>query len=354
MNNREQYKRIVYFFSTLIIVALLTLEFAFTWYTAYSDVIALPFYRRGNWVVVRISAVLFVVLLKSSGGYKGGYLKRGDMIYSQMLSLVFVNTITYFQISLIGRHLMPVKPILWMTLVDLVLLLCWAVLSNRFYFWLYPPRRLIIIYGSQSAAQLVMKMSERVDKYMICESISIEAGLDRIKQEMRRFEGVIICDIAGAERNDLVKYCFETSTRAYIAPKISDIILRGAEDIRLFDSPLLLCRNYGLTFEQRLAKRTFDICASLVGLILLSPVMLVCALAVKCYDGGRVFYAQTRLTKDGKPFQVLKFRSMIADAEKDGKPRLAGEDDDRITPVGKFLRKCRRNTAGICRNSAIG
>ena len=228
-----------------------------------------------------------------------------------------------------------------MTLIDLVLLICWAVLSNRFYFWLYPPRRLIIVYGSQSAAQLVMKMSERVDKYMICESISIEAGLDRIKQEMRRFEGVIICDIAGAERNDLVKYCFETSTRAYIAPKISDIILRGAEDIRLFDSPLLLCRNYGLTFEQRLAKRTFDICASLVGLILLSPVMLVCALAVKCYDGGSIFYAQTRLTKDGKPFRVLKFRSMIADAEKDGKPRLAGEDDDRITPVGKFLRKCR-------------
>ena len=270
-----------------------------------------------------------------------GYLKRGDMLYSQILSLGFVNAITYFQISLIGRHLMPVKPLLWMTLIDLVLLICWAVLSNRFYFWLYPPRRLIIVYGSQSAAQLVMKMSERVDKYMICESISIEAGLDRIKQEMRRFEGVIICDIAGAERNDLVKYCFETSTRAYIAPKISDIILRGAEDIRLFDSPLLLCRNYGLTFEQRLAKRTFDICASLAGLILLSPVMLVCALAVKCYDGGSIFYAQTRLTKDGKPFRVLKFRSMIADAEKDGKPRLAGEDDDRITPVGKFLRKCR-------------
>lgn len=341
MNNREQYKRIVYFFSTLIIVALPTLEFAFTWYTAYSDVIALPFYRRGNWVLVLIYAVLFLIILKASGGYKVGYLKRGDMLYSQILSLGFVNAITYFQISLIGRHLMPVKPLLWMTLIDLVLLICWAVLSNRFYFWLYPPRRLIIVYGSQSAAQLVMKMSERVDKYMICESISIEAGLDRIKQEMRRFEGVIICDIAGAERNDLVKYCFETSTRAYIAPKISDIILRGAEDIRLFDSPLLLCRNYGLTFEQRLAKRTFDICASLVGLILLSPVMLVCALAVKCYDGGSIFYAQTRLTKDGKPFRVLKFRSMIADAEKDGKPRLAGEDDDRITPVGKFLRKCR-------------
>ena len=79
MNNREQYKRIVYFFSTLIIVALLTLEFAFTWYTAYSDVIALPFYRRGNWVLVLIYAVLFLIILKASGGYKVGYLKRGDI-----------------------------------------------------------------------------------------------------------------------------------------------------------------------------------------------------------------------------------------------------------------------------------
>ena len=72
MNNREQYKRIVYFFSTLIIVALLTLEFAFTWYTAYSDVIALTFYRRGNWVMVLIYAVLFLIILKASGGYKVG------------------------------------------------------------------------------------------------------------------------------------------------------------------------------------------------------------------------------------------------------------------------------------------
>ena len=339
MNNREQYKRIVYFFSTLIIVALLTLEFAFTWYTAYSDVIALPFYRRGNWVLVLIYAVLFLIILKASGGYKVGYLKRGDMLYSQILSLGFVNAITYFQISLIGRHLMPVKPLLWMTLIDLVLLICWAVLSNRFYFWLYPPRRLIIVYGSQSAAQLVMKMSERVDKYMICESISIEAGLDRIKQEMRRFEGVIICDIAGAERNDLVKYCFETSTRAYIAPKISDIILRGAEDIRLFDSPLLLCRNYGLTFEQRLAKRTFDICASLMGLILLSPVMLVCAILVKATSEGPVIFKQERVGLHNKVFKMYKFRTMEVQKQSAEENAWTVKNDPRVTKVGKFMRK---------------
>ena len=340
MNNREQYKRIVYFFSTLIIVALLTLEFAFTWYTAYSDVIALPFYRRGNWVLVLIYAVLFLIILKASGGYKVGYLKRGDMLYSQILSLGFVNAITYFQISLIGRHLMPVKPLLWMTLIDLVLLICWAVLSNRFYFWLYPPRRLIIVYGSQSAAQLVMKMSERVDKYMICESVSITESTEEIYAAIGRYEGVILCEIPGQRRNDLLKYCFARNIRTYIAPKISDIILRGAEEIRLFDTPLLLCRNYGLSVEQRLVKRAFDLTFAVVFTVLLSPIMLVCALAIKLNDGGPVLFKQKRLTLGGKEFYVYKFRSMVVDAEKHG-PQLAREDDDRITRVGRVLRRCR-------------
>jgi lipopolysaccharide/colanic/teichoic acid biosynthesis glycosyltransferase len=70
--------------------------------------------------------------------------------------------------------------------------------------------------------------------------------------------------------------------------------------------------------------------------------MLVTALAIKLYDRGPVFYRQVRLTKNGKPFKVLKFRAMRTDAEKDGVARLStGEKDDRITPVGRFIRKVR-------------
>lgn len=339
--NKEQFKRIISFCSTVIILGALTLEFAYIWYEFYSNIILLPFYRRGNWVVVLIYAVLSMLVSKAFGGFKIGYLKRSDMLYSQILSILLVNVLTYFQISLIGRSFLDFSPIAFMTMVDLILLMLWTYFSNKFYFWIYPARRLVIVYGSRAAAQLVEKMSERVDKYMICESISIDEGLDTIKEEIRGFEGVIISDISGAERNDLVKYCFDQSIRAYIAPKISDIILRGADEIRLFDSPLLLCRNYGLTIEQRFAKRVFDITASLLGLIALSPVMAVCALAVKLHDGGPVFYKQVRLTEGGKAFEVIKFRSMILDAEGDGVARLASEEDDRITSVGKVLRNFR-------------
>ena len=70
--------------------------------------------------------------------------------------------------------------------------------------------------------------------------------------------------------------------------------------------------------------------------------MAAVAIAIKLTDHGPIFYRQCRLTKDGKKFDVLKFRSMRVDAEKDGVARLSsGEHDDRITPVGHFIRKCR-------------
>ena len=255
--------------------------------------------------------------------------------------MVCVNVVAYFLISLIGRHFMDASPIVFMTFVDLLFIFLWTLLTGKIYFILYPPRKLIILYGSHQAAALVLKMSQRVDKYMICESVSINESEEVIREQLLKYEGVIICDIPAELRNDYLKFCFENSLRAYIAPKISDIIVRGADDIRLFDTPLLLCRNYGLDFEQRFVKRIFDIVFSLIALVPAAPFMLISALAVKLYDRGPVLYKQKRLTIDHKEFYVYKFRSMIVDAEKDGKPRLASEEDDRITPVGKILRKFR-------------
>ena len=340
-SKRERYKRLISFGAALILLAILTGMFAFVWYKYYSEAIVLPYYRRGNWVLIGIYGLLTVLFFKAYGGFKLGYLKKTDMLFSQLISMVCVNTVTYFLISLIGRHFMDGVPLLLMTFTDFGVISLWTVFTGKLYFLMYPPRRLIILYGSSQAASLVMKMSQRVDKYMICESVSADEDSDRIRELLMKYEGVIICDVPAEQRNDYIKFCFENSLRAYIAPKISDIIIRGADDIRLFDTPLLLCRNYGLDFEQSFVKRTFDIVFSLIAIIPALPFMLISAAAVKLYDGGPVFYKQKRLTIDGKEFFVYKFRSMIVDAEKDGRPQLASDEDDRITPVGKILRKFR-------------
>ena len=89
-------------------------------------------------------------------------------------------------------------------------------------------------------------------------------------------------------------------------------------------------------------KRAIDIVVSLIAAIILSPVFLITAIAIKATDHGPIFYKQVRLTKDGKEFKILKFRSMRVDAEKDGVARLStGENDNRITSVGKIIRACR-------------
>ena len=96
-----------------------------------------------------------------------------------------------------------------------------------------------------------------------------------------------------------------------------------------------------LSVEQRMVKRFIDFVCALILCIVASPIMLLTAIAIKLYDGGPVLYKQVRCTRDMREFYILKFRSMRTDAEKDGVARLASKNDDRITPIGKFIRMVR-------------
>ncbi len=124
-------------------------------------------------------------------------------------------------------------------------------------------------------------------------------------------------------------------------PKISDVIIKGSDPMHLFDTPIFLTREYSLKVEQIFLKRCIDIIFGLLLAIITSPIMLITAICVWAYDRGPVLYKQTRCTIGGKEFKIMKFRSMRVDAEKDGVARLATKNDDRITPIGRFIRAVR-------------
>ena len=90
---------------------------------------------------------------------------------------------------------------------------------------------------------------------------------------------------------------------------------------------------------ERGIKRVFDVVASLFGLIILSPAIFYVFLRLRRQADGPVIFRQERIGLHGKPFNILKFRTMRVDAEQDGIPHLAEKTDDRLTPVGKFLRE---------------
>ncbi|MCD8095947.1 MAG: sugar transferase [Ruminococcus sp.] len=338
--NRDQFKRLITFFSSFLIIVLFGYGFSVIWYSSYNSEMNDPFWYYGNILMVVIYVFVYVLSANSFSAFRLGYLKAGSLIGSQTLGILLTNAITFLEISLIGRGRLSIMPLLGLTAAEIVIAIVWCLLFTKLFECIYPPRKMIIVYGNRSAQYLVKKMSSRVDKYIINESISCDEDIELIKERILEHEAVIISDIPSKLKNQLMKFTFENNVRTYLNPKLSDILVRGADECNLFDTPLLLCRNDGLSFEQHVIKRGMDVLFSVVLSVIASPFMLITALAIKLYDRGPVLYSQERLTENGRIFKVHKFRSMIVDAEKNG-AQLAGKNDDRITPVGKIIRKIR-------------
>ena len=130
-------------------------------------------------------------------------------------------------------------------------------------------------------------------------------------------------------------------TRVMIIPAMQDLVFGTLKQSAIWHAPLVQVTPELMPVWQRVVKRVFDVVASALALIVLSPVFLVCAIIVKATSKGPVFYVQERIGKGGKPFKMAKFRSMRVDAEATGTPMLSSDDDPRITPFGKFMRKVR-------------
>ncbi len=291
--------------------------------------------------MILIYGILLVFFMHTYGGFKIGYLKNGNLIYSQIMSVLFANAVTYLQIAVIDRRFVNPVYLLPLTLAEVAFIVIWTLVFQVGYRNMFPPRKMLFVEGDHKDYHLMDKMNARDDKYQICEVLSYKCGLETIKKRLEQYDAVVIGDMPSHERNLLLKHCYISGIRSYSVPKISDVLLRSSDELNLFDSPLLLSRNIGLSVEQRFCKRALDIAGSLVAIVLTFPFCILIGICIKLTDGGPVFYKQTRLTKDGKEFEIYKFRTMIQNAEQESGATLASENDARILPVGRILRRIR-------------
>ena len=341
-DTREKYKRLIkLLFSTVLMIGLVCI-YAYVWIGYYNrHVLQIPFFRRGNWVIILLYMVLLMFFMNTYGGFKIGYLKKTNLIYSQGISILFSNIFVYFQTAVIDKRFVTPTYIILMTMADILFVFVWTLLFYLAYIRIFPPRKMLLITGDRHDYHLIDKINSRDDKYEICKVVSYHQGMRVIENLIDQYDGIIIGDMPSHERNQIIKYCFSVKKRSYSVPKISDILLRSSDDMNLFDTPLLLSRNLGLSIEQQWVKRCEDIIISLIMLIIFFPVFLIACIGIKCTDRGPIFYKQERLTKDGKAFMIYKFRTMVVDAEKISGPVLARENDPRILPIGRFLRATR-------------
>ena len=346
MRKVETFKRLIILQLSFIGLIFQMAVYAYFWLTAYYPFLKVyrnfRFYFKGHVLILLIYFVLLFFFANTYGALKIGYLKPVDVFISELFSLLFVNVISYFQISLMANWVVDVRPIVWTMLIQTALAGVWVFFCNICDYKAFPPREILIIHGERPIDDIVMKFETRKDKYRIKKCMNILEGMEAVKAEIGNGYGaVVLWDISAVDRNALLKYCYSLSVRVYMMPKITDVLIRGADQLHLFDTPIYLTREYSLKVEQRVAKRLIDLVCSVLLLVFASPFMLITAAAIKLYDGGPVLYKQIRCTRDRKEFYILKFRSMEENAEKDGVARLASKNDPRITPVGRFIRATR-------------
>lgn len=295
-------------------------------------------------MTIGIYSLLYLVIGIWIRAFSIGVERKANILASQVLALFTVAFIEIFiSCAITGqfRYFFEfVKLYMVMVLIQ-SLINCLAVMPMiDIYRKLFPPLQIIEIYGDYDN-DLIDKINGVYYKYKVVDKISCHEDEDTIKEQIKGYDAVILNDLPAHDENKCLKICFETHKRVYFVPKISDILIKNSEELNLIDAPLFLNRNNGIGPMQRFVKRALDIMLSLIALIILSPVLLIVAIAIKLEDGGPVFFRQERVTLGKKRFMILKFRSMIVNAENDGRPHPAGEKDDRITRVGKIIRACR-------------
>ena len=342
--NRDTWKNLYRFLWKAMLTCFLQLPFMYVWRIYLNPLLHARYLNKGNILMWGVYCVLMVVFIHVFGGYKIGLSKKSNMMLSQAIAMICHNGIEIvITVLMVGRvkHIMTiVTSYAVLYLFQLLLIFLFTDLGINLYRAIFPPYRMLQIKGPYYN-NLDKKMNQRGDKYVVEAELSYKESLPVIEQAIEEYDAVLLNDVPSAFRNKILKVCFDHSKKVYFTPKISDIIIKESEELNLFDTPLFFSRNGGMNIIQRMIKRAIDIFVSIVGIVITSPIMLVAAIAIHAYDNGPVLYKQTRCTIGDREFQVMKFRSMIVDAEKDGKARLAAENDDRITPVGKFIRATR-------------
>ncbi len=326
----------------LLGAVLITIPFAFCWIIYYSNRIVSPYYNKGNWLVILIFFFLFILLGKIYEGFMVSLYKMSEIVFSQCLAIFFADIFMYLIIMLLSKGFVTIWPIMLALLVQVMLSMTWTIGTQRWFFHTFPARRTAVIYDTREGLEIMVKEYGLEKKFNILWTISATECLSKYFEQIDDMEVIFLWGVHSHERNIILKRCIAQNISVYMLPRIGDILVSSAKRIHIFNLPMLRISRYSPSPGYVLFKRVFDIISSALGIVMLSPVMIIVGIVIKITDGGPVLYRQCRLTKNGHKFILMKFRSMCVDAECDGVACLStGDKDDRITPVGKFIRKFR-------------
>lgn len=319
--------------------------FAFVWILYYNQFMFDYYIVPGAIFSIFTFFVIYTGLCSVYKAFRIASTDVGEIVFSQFVSFGAADFILYVECCLIYNQIRNLLPGLCIVFIQLLGTMAITLGTKRYFMKHVSPQKTLLVYGNnmtrRDAEAFVRRLLYKYRHlfnvvYIVPENIGDDTFLMRIRET----ETLIMYNVSSEARHKYTSAALEHKKNFYFTPDIEDILEFGCEPKHLLDTPIM---KYEYRYENRrkqVIKRCMDIFFSLFFIILLSPLMLIVAICIHHEDGGPVFFRQTRCTKNGKTFEIMKFRSMVVDAEKDGvKPST--ENDDRITRVGAVIRKYR-------------
>lgn len=333
-------KKIPFAVVKMVNIVLLMIPFVICWTLYYEPRTTTVGSKQVSVLVMIIFFLICYYFGQRLDCFRVSILQIRDVIFGEVLATMITDIIMYILIWMLSIHLPNLIPGLITWGGQCIIGVIWAYVMHQSYFSTHPPLRTIVIYDERMGMENLIYTYGLEKRFNIKTVYPVESIMDKL-EVMEEFDAAFLCGIHSRERNIILKHCISHKIKLFMIPRIADVMMRGSEQIHMLHLPILKTQRYKPSIEYQIIKRTMDIVVSGIATIVLSPLFLITAIAVKS-DGGPAFYKQKRLTKDGKVFEILKFRSMRVDAEKySGAVLSAGENDPRITKVGRIIRACR-------------
>jgi len=227
-------------------------------------------------------------------------------------------------------------------LLQLMLLLGWRILYWRLELWIHGQKKLLVIGSRNEVDQALEKLMCLPKGIFEVTRVLDPEKVDQLPDWLDKVDAVLITGaLAMDQKNRIVRESFDQNKEVFIVPDLYEIILTRAAMTQVHDTPVIECHDMQLTFLQHFMKRVCDLLFALVAAVPALLMLALSSLAVRLTSSGPVIYSQDRVGFRGKVFTLYKLRTMVVDAEEQSGPVLSMEEDDRVTPVGRFLRAAR-------------
>ena len=342
--SKAQHKTLVKQIYTILSLVIAFLSGTMLWYFNVGVYWKNGFFGTRTLITVGLLyCVVYWFFARMYNAHKIGLYRLTELAFSQMLAFLISDVFLFVASFFWFHNFFRVRYTRYLIalLLQLVCIGFLIFICNRRYAKFDTPRRIIIIYGTEEYVPLLNKLKAFKYRYKVLGCYSQESRWEELQKAIDDCMDVYLYEVSHEIHDEVLRYCDSIGRDIHVSLNLDDILSMGLELSHSLDTPFVRTRKTPVIWYYPYVKRIFDIVFSLVVLVVLSPLLLIVAVAIKAYDRGPVFYKQTRLTKGGREFSIYKFRSMIVNAEQYGGAQLAAKADDRITPVGKIIRMLR-------------